>query len=108
MVPINMDQDQLIARDRHLEIITSITALRAELTATRLEVKTDLQAARLEHTNDLAAHQLEDAKAFGEIRDNLNSMQSWKARSMAYASVVVFVLTTVTAFMSAALASGRI
>lgn len=103
-----MDQDQMIARDRHQEVITSIASLRAELTATRLEVKTDLAANRVENIANLAQHTNDDDKRFTSIENQLVSIAAWENRTLAYASVIVFLCTTGSGLLTAAFATGRL
>lgn len=103
-----MDQDQMIARDRHMEVINSIATLRAELTATRLEVKTDLAINKVEYMAQLNAHVTEDDKRFEGIGVELKNIAAWKNKSLAYASVIVFVCTTGSGLITAAFATGRI
>lgn len=102
-----MDQDQQIARDRHQEVITSIAALRGELTATRLEVKTDLNAYRIEAAEALDKHIEEDTKKFDAIGVSLDALRGWKTRTATLGGAGVFCFTTAAAFVSAAFASGR-
>lgn len=105
---MGMDQDQMIARDRHMEVINSIATLRAELTATRLEVKTDLAANKLEYQAQLTAHVIEDDKRFDRITSELANISAWKNKSLAYASVIVFLCTTASGLITAGFATGRL
>jgi hypothetical protein len=98
----------MIARDRHMEVITSIASLRAELTATRLEVKTDLAANRVENIANLAHHVSEDDKRFSGIEKQLENIAAWKNKTLAYASVIVFICTTASGLLTAAFATGRL
>lgn len=102
-----MDPDQL-ARDRHVEVLASITELRKEISDTRLEVKSDLLASRKEYLENLNAHNRDDAAAFEEIRKDIQALKNWKSRTAALGTIGVLLLTTVTAFLSSALAAGKL
>lgn len=92
----DMEADQQLARDRHVEIIGAVKDLRTEINAMRLEAKTDL-----------AMHSQIDLQSFSEVRQDINSLKGWKTKTATLGSLALVLVTTGTAFASAALASGR-